>query len=201
MGVAFGIALSLVIVTGAELFTGNNLVMTAALVGRRVGWRDAGRVWGLSYVGNFAGAAILAVLFCSSGLCSGAVAEFIESASKAKMSAGFWDLFVRGILCNMLVCLAVYCALRLKEECARLIMVFWCLFAFITCGFEHSIANMTLLTVGLISGGTGAGLTLGGLAANLVPVTLGNMVGGCLLGAIYAWMPGPARSEEQPAKA
>lgn len=193
MGVSFGIALSLVIVTAADLFTGNNLVMTVGLVTRRTTLRDAGRVWGLSFIGNFVGAILLAWLFYASGLARGAVGSFTIAVSHAKMTTGFWELFARGVLCNMLVCLAVYCAFKLTSEAARLIMVFWCLFAFITCGFEHSVANMTLLTLGLLADQGGETLQLSGLAANLIPVTIGNMIGGGLLGAIYAWLPAPSK--------
>ena len=193
MGVSFGIALPLVVVTAADLFTGNNLVMTAGWVARRTTLRDAGRVWILSYIGNFIGAALLAWLFYASGLAKGAVGTFTVAVSHAKMSAGFWELLARGVLCNMLVCLAVYSAFRLKSEAARLIMVFWCLFAFITCVFEHSVANMTLLTLGLFADQGAHTLPLSGLAANLIPVTIGNMIGGGLLGAVYAWLPATAK--------
>ncbi len=92
---------------------------------------------------------------------------------------------MRGILCNILVCLAVWCAFKLKEETAKLIMIFWCLFAFITSGFEHSIANMTLLSLSLMVPHPDT-VSLAGLAANLVPVTIGNIIGGAVfIGAAY----------------
>lgn len=88
------------------------------------------------------------------------------------------ELFFKGILCNILVCLAVLAGIKLKEETARLIMVFWCLFAFITAGFEHSVANMTLLMMGIMY----KGITLNGYFYNLLFVTLGNIVGGGFIG-------------------
>jgi nitrite transporter NirC len=196
MGASFGIALSLVIVTAADLFTGNNMVMTAGWVARRTSLKDAGRVWGLSYIGNFTGGALLAWLFYASGLAKGAVGTFTIALSHSKMTAPFWELLARGVLCNILVCLAVYSVFRLKSESARLIMTFWCLFAFITCGFEHSVANMALLTLGLLAD-QGETLALSGLATNLIPVTIGNMIGGCLLGAVYAWLPATLKGASQ----
>lgn len=99
------------------------------------------------------------------------------------MAAGFLPLLSRGILCNILVCVAVWCGFKCKSEAGKLIMIFWCLFVFITAGFEHSIANMTLLTVGLLEPSTYA-VTLGGFAYNLLVVTLGNMIGGILFVAV-----------------
>ncbi|MBS4804768.1 MAG: formate/nitrite transporter family protein, partial [Clostridium sp.] len=93
------------------------------------------------------------------------------------------ELFFRGILCNMLVCLAVWCTFRCKEESSKLIMIFWCLFVFITAGFEHSVANMTLLTIGLLSP-LGHAVSVSGYAYNILIVSLGNMVGGILFIAV-----------------
>jgi len=102
------------------------------------------------------------------------------------MNAPFLELFMRGILCNTLVCLAIWCSMKLKEETAKLIMIFWCLFAFITSGFEHSVANMTLLSISLFIPHPET-VSWAGLAANLVPVTLGNIVGGMLFVGIAYW--------------
>ena len=102
-----------------------------------------------------------------------------------KMNTPFVELLIRGILCNILVCLAAWCACKLKEETAKLIMIFWCLFAFITSGFEHSVANMTLLSLSLMVPHPET-VSLAGLAANLVPVSIGNIIGGAVfVGAAY----------------
>lgn len=101
------------------------------------------------------------------------------------MATPSMELFLKGLLCNMLGCLAVWCAVKLKEETAKLIMIFWCLFAFITTGFEHSVANMTLLTTALLIPHTAA-ISISGLVHNLIWVTLGNFVGGVVfIGAAY----------------
>lgn len=192
MGVSFGIALSLVIMAGSELFTGNNFVMTVSTLERKTSWPETLKIWLYSYVGNFVGSFLVAAIFVLTGLATGGVAEFINSVASVKMNAPFMELFMRGILCNILVCLAVWCSIKMKEETAKLIMIFWCLFAFITSGFEHSVANMTLLSISLLVPHPET-VTLAGLAANLIPVSLGNMVGGILFVGVPYWYIGKAK--------
>lgn len=183
MGLSFGIALSLVVVGGAELFTGNNLVMTAGVLKKKITIADACKLWVFCYVGNWVGSILLAVIYHITGLGTGVVGEFIATASLGKMSVPFAALLMRGILCNILVCLAVWCGFKCKSDSGKLIMVFWCLFAFITTGFEHSVANMTLLTISLLEP-AGQAVSLGGYFYNLFTVTLGNMIGGILFVAV-----------------
>ncbi|WP_442602843.1 formate/nitrite transporter family protein [Paenibacillus sp. KN14-4R] len=193
MGMCFGIALSLVIMAGAELFTGNNFLMTVSTLEKKTTWRDTGRIWLYSFIGNFAGSMLIAVMFVYTGLATGSVANFIHTAASAKMNAPFFELFMRGILCNILVCLAIWCSIKLKEETAKLVMIFWCLFAFITSGFEHSVANMTLLSISLFTPHPDTVSWLG-LVNNLVPVTLGNMVGGIVFVGCAYWYIAKAKS-------
>lgn len=184
MGASFGAALSLVIFAGAELFTGNNFVMTVASLSGEVSWIDTIKVWIAAFIGNLIGSAIGACAFVFAGLATGSIGEFIAKTTLTKMTMGGSQLFVRGILCNILVCLAIWCSIKLKSEAGKLIMVFWCLFIFITSGFEHSIANMTLLIIGLLSP-QGMAITIGGFIHNIVFVTLGNLVGGIVLALCY----------------
>ena len=185
MGVAFGIALSLVLMAGADLFTGNNMIMTIGTLTKKTTWYETIHIWIFSYVGNFAGAILVAVLFFYSGLATGGTADYLTKVASVKMNTPFMELLIRGVLCNILVCLAAWCACKLKEETAKLIMIFWCLFAFITAGFEHSVANMTLLSISLMVPHPET-ISLAGLAANLVPVTIGNVIGGAVfVGAAY----------------
>lgn len=183
MGLTFGVALSLVVMAGAELFTGNNLAMVSGLLDKKVSRKDALKLWAFCWIGNLAGGMLLAGIYHLTGLCTGQVAEFMVSSAAAKMSAGPVELIARGVLCNFLVCLAVWCAGRATSDAGKLIMVFWCLFAFITTGFEHSIANMTLLTVALLQPAHEA-VTVGGFFYNLILVTLGNIIGGSLFVAL-----------------
>ena len=140
---------------------------------------EAVRLWIVCWVGNLVGSIILALLFTGAGFAEGPVGQFIAGGALAKMTLPVLPLFLRGVLCNILVCLAVWCGFRCKTESGKLIMIFWCLFAFITCGFEHSVANMTLLTISLLSP-CGTAVTLGGYFYNLLVVTLGNMTGAIL---------------------
>ncbi len=186
MGASFGVALTLVIFAGSELFTGNNLVMTLGALERAVSWGATLRVWLLSYAGNLAGSLALAAATVASGLAGAApMRDFVLKVSAAKMAAPAGELFFRGLLCNVLVTLAVWMAARAKDELAKLVLIFWCLFAFIGAGFEHSVANMTLLGMSLL-GPHDDRISWTGFVHNLVPVTLGNVVGGAVIvGAAY----------------
>jgi nitrite transporter len=188
MGASFGVALTLVIFAGSELFTGNNLVMTVGKLSRTVSSSAVGRVWTVSFIGNLAGSMLLALATAASGVLSkGAARDFVLSVVAAKMAAPLMELFFRAILCNVLVCLAVWMGMRAKDETARLILIFWCLFAFIGAGFEHSIANMTLLSLGLFLPHDPNLVTWAGFARNLIVVTAGNVVGGALFIGLPYW--------------
>ncbi|HML97096.1 MAG TPA: formate/nitrite transporter family protein [Tepidiformaceae bacterium] len=188
MGASFGAALSLVIVAGSELFTGNVMVMSVGLLRRAVSPAAVARIWLASYGGNLAGSLLLALLVAQSGVLGSAPQSgFVQSVAETKMNLPATDLFWRAVLCNWLVCLAVWCAFRTTSEAGRLIMVFWCLFAFFGAGFEHSVANMTLLGVALVMDHPET-VTWGGFVHNLVPVTLGNVVSGVVFVAGAYWM-------------
>src|SRR5215216_1376978 len=198
MGASFGVALTLVIFAGSELFTGNAMVMTVGALTGRAGWLQLANLWGWSYLGNLIGSLVLALLVAHSGALGGDPQRgFVETVAAGKMNLTFEAAFVRGILANWLVCLAVWCAMRTTNDVAKLGLIFWCLFAFISAGFEHSIANMTLLGVALFQP-HGEAVTWMGYLNNLVPVTLGNVVGGAgFVGGRY-WLSSPIR---QPAPA
>ena len=184
MGCTFSVALSLVVIAGAELFTGNNMVMTAGYLRKTVSAAEVLKLWAVCWLGNLAGSALLAVIYNATGLYSAATLEAMTTAAAAKMTAGFVPLLARGMLCNTLVCLAVWCGFRCKTESGKLIMVFWCILAFFTTGFEHSVANMTLLTLSLMNNGGNPAISMGGYWFNLVTVTIGNMLGAVLLVAL-----------------
>ena len=195
MGASFGVALSLVVMAGGELFTGNNLAMAAGMLKKKVTLADSILLWIVCWLGNLAGALVLSFLYFGTGLYADATLASITGAAAAKMTAGPVALLTRGILCNMLVCIAVWCAAKLKSEAAKLIMIFWCLLAFFTTGFEHSVANMTTLTMALLDTGGNPAITLGGYFYNLGIVTIGNMIGGILLVAVPYYMAGRKTAE------
>ena len=168
MGTSFGLALILVVFAGAELYTGHTMTMTVAMLDGRSSLRDLAAVWLTSWVGNLVGALLLAALFVAAGGGSivSAPSELLYKAAAAKMSAAALPLICRAILCNWLVCLALWMSARIASESGRMIAIAWCLFAFIASGYEHSIANMTLFGLALFSPHPDA-ITWGGAAWNL----------------------------------
>ena len=188
MGISFGIALSLVIMAGSELFTGNNMILTVGALDKKVTWKDSANIWVWSFIGNAIGSTLLGLLLSLTNASATPTGAFILKTAATKMNGDFIPLFVNGILCNLLVCLAVLCSIKMKSESGKLIMVFWCLFAFITSGFEHSVANMTIFATALFMPHPET-VSLMGVFQNMIPVTLGNFIGGALLlGASYFYM-------------
>lgn len=199
MGTSFGIALTLVVFAGSDLFTGHTMYMTQGLLTKRTGWRDLASVWVVCWLGNLAGSVLLALLFAKAG--GGTLlftkSSFLFDAATAKMTAPAGALFARAILCNWLVCLALWMSARMTSDSAKCIAIFWCLFAFIASGYEHSVANMTLLSLALI-GNHPDSVSIGGMAYNLLWVTLGNIVSGAVfMGAAYWFVSGGTRAVVQ----
>lgn len=198
MGVCFGIALTLVIFAGAELFTGNNMIFTLAHLTRRISLSALSQNWLWTWVGNLLGSVLVAVLVVKAGLFDAApFKDFVLKTSAVKMNLPLTQLFLRGILANWLVCLAIWQATKTKSDTAKLGLIFWCLFAFITSGYEHSIANMTLLSMGMLLP-HGPEVSLVGFGRNLFATTLGNIVGGAFFVAVLYWI--VSRQVTQPVK-
>ncbi|WP_370935776.1 formate/nitrite transporter family protein [Amycolatopsis sp. cg13] len=204
-GLVFGIALTAVVFAGAELSTGNMMTMVQGVLVRRRGVGAAAAVIVVSFVGNLLGSIVFAWLVHEGGVLSiggagghaGPGAALLASLVKAKAAESASALFFRGVLCNFLVCLAVWMAARTKSDGAKLALIFWCLLAFISSGFEHVVANMTTFSLGLMNGVPGA--TVGEFGRNLLFVGLGNLVGGGLLvGAAYTLL-GKRSRPERPA--
>jgi nitrite transporter NirC len=197
MGVCFGGALTIVIFAGSELFTGSNLVLTLGVFTRRATVRDLASNWIWTYVGNLAGSILLAVLVIRTGLLDAEpIRGFILNLVDKKMNLPPEQLFWRAVLANWLVCLGVWMAARIKSETARILMIWWCMFTFITSGFEHSIANMCGLALGLLLPDHGTGITLTGYWYNLGLATLGNIVGGAVFVALLYWIGSPKAREQ-----
>lgn len=196
-GGVFGVALTLVVFAGAELWTGNAMVMVHGMMRRTASVPETLAVWIGSFVGNLAGSIGFAVLVNASGVLhsgadKGKPAVFVTAVAalvkgKATLSGG--QLFFRSILCNMLVCLALWMAARTRSDAAKLVVLWWALMAFVASGFEHSVANMTLFSLAALAH---VG-TWSELARNLVWTVPGNLVGGALIvGAVYGWLGRPA---------
>ena len=176
----------MVIMIGADLFTGNNLVMTVGLLERKTTKLDLIKVWTTSWCGNFLGSILCAALYYYSGLHEGNIAAYVEKLAIYKIDNSFLELLMRGVLCNILVCLAVFCAYKLKNETAKIAVIFCCIFPFITSGFEHSVANMTLFSLAyMIDAST---VSVADIFHNLIPVTVGNAIGGALFIGYAFWV-------------
>jgi formate transporter len=189
-GLAFSLGLILVVVAGAELFTGNNLLVMA-WADRRITTAEMLRNWLIVYLANAVGAGGLALIVYLSNhgaMNGGAVALAYVKIAAAKTSLPFVEAFFKGALCNILVCLAVWLAMAGRSVADKVLAIVFPISAFVAAGFEHSVANMYLIPAGILLGGTvqygGALPGWAGLAHNLVPVTLGNVFGGSVLVAL-----------------
>ena len=193
MGVSFGIALTLVIFAGSELFTGNNMVCAFGALAKVITLKHVGLIFFWSFVGNLAGSLGLAWLVAQSGVVGQAPqSDLLLKAASLKMNLPMWELFIRGILCNWLVCLAVWTAARTTNDAAKIMLIFWCLFAFIGSGFEHSIANQSILGIALFLP-HGPEISWVGFIWNQLWVVSGNIVGGVVfMGGAY-WVTSPVR--------
>jgi len=205
-GAIFGTGLMLVVIAGAELFTGNTLIMVSVL-GKKVSIKAMLRNWFFVYLGNLIGSLFIAYMMNQSGLfasgANGLGAMTIKMASY-KVGLTFSQAFYLGIMCNWLVCLAVWMAYGAKDMSGKILAIFFPIWLFITSGFEHSIANMYYIPAGILAKSNiawaNAALALGVtpeklshlnwenfFIKNLLPVTLGNIVGGAFFVAAAYW--------------
>lgn len=206
-GALFSTGLMMVVITGVELFTGNMLIVVSCLEGKSK-WLGLLKNWFFVYLGNFIGSMIIVLFIILSGqfnFSDGLLGAFTIKAASYKVSLSFANALFMGILCNWLVCMAVWMASAAKDISGKLLAIFFPIWLFITSGFEHSVANMYYIPAGILAKNNKAwvdaaitmGITPEKLAAlnwqnffvrNLIPVTLGNIIGGAVfVGAIY-WL-------------
>ncbi|MGO1316855.1 MAG: formate/nitrite transporter family protein [Cellulomonadaceae bacterium] len=186
-GLVFGVALTLVYAAGGELVTSNMMTLTQAAYRRAIGWLAGARTMLFCFVANMLGAFTFAAMVHFTGLLERGTpaGDMLAGMLEAKGHEATSELFWRGVLCNMLVCLAIWSTVRLTSEGAKLFVIFWCLLAFITSGFEHVVANMTTFGLGLIGGMPET--SWAEFARNMTTVGLGNLVGGAIVvGLAYA---------------
>lgn len=179
-GSVFGIGLLLVMFAGADMFTGYVMYVTFGLARRTITAIDAVRLFVYVWVANLVGAAIFSAIFTGSGggVLMAAPATYFHAIITAKETSAFVPLLCRAILCNWLVCLAIWTPARLKDETAKIWAMAWCLLAFVACGFDHSVANMSAVLIGLFQP-VPIG-TLSGAVYDLAVVSLGNLLGGAI---------------------
>ncbi|HEX8803780.1 MAG TPA: formate/nitrite transporter family protein, partial [Acidimicrobiales bacterium] len=173
-GAVFGVALTLVVFAGAELFTGNAMVMLQGWWARAVRPVDVLVVWLASLVGNVVGSLLFAVVVHAGGTLQGPGRDLVATIAAAKDAAAGPQLFWRAVLCNALVCLALWMAARTRSDAAKLVVLWWALLAFVGSGFEHSVANATVFGLAALDGSIG----WGALVRNLLWTVPGNVVGG-----------------------
>ncbi|MCM1091697.1 MAG: formate/nitrite transporter family protein [Muribaculum sp.] len=192
----FPAGMAMVLIAGSELFTGNNLIIISLLEGK-IKLSHMLKNWFFVFAGNFIGAAFVAVLVVyghTPDLFDKALADKMVAAAMSRVTQSFSEAFIRGILCNILVCIAVWAAFAAKKVSGKLLMSFWPVMLFVLCGFEHSIADIYFGVAGICTaaeyGIEAAGLNWGSfLLRNLLPVTLGNIVGGAgIVGYGYWFM-------------
>jgi len=185
----FPVGLILVVMSGAELFTGNCGVITPACLAGQARWSGLLRNWSLVYLGNFVGSIFVALFlaYWTGIVDGGSLGEAVAAVAKAKVCMSFWQLLLRGIGCNWLVCLAVWIASAAEDIASKILAIWFPIMAFVALGFEHSIANMFFIPLGMFNG---ADVSIGQfLISNLLPVTIGNIIGGAgLVGVIYWWL-------------
>jgi nitrite transporter len=188
MGASFAVALTLVIFAGSDLFTGHTMYMMIGWLRRKTSLRDLAASWGMTWIGNFAGCIVLGALFVAGGggVVLSSQNHLLINVAASKMNAPALELFARGILCNWLVCLAIWTSARMTNDTAKCIAIFWCLYAFIASGFEHSIANMTIFAIALFAPHPDT-VTWAGVGWNLTWVTLGNIVSGAGIVGLGYW--------------
>ncbi|HAX17457.1 MAG TPA: formate transporter FocA [Actinobacteria bacterium] len=204
-GICFSIGLILVVVAGAELFTGNAMIIMA-FASRIVTWKQLLRNWSVSYVGNFIGS--LSVVFLMFLTNQWKTKEFMLGAKAVQIAAtktnlGFVEAFASAILCNALVCLAVWMCFSARTVISKIAAIIFPITAFVASGFEHSIANMFFIPMGMIlKNNPGvldalskmspdldiSRLSMAGLFGNLLPVTLGNIIGGSIMVGLIYWI-------------
>lgn len=188
-GLVFSLGLILVIVAGAELFTGNNLIVMA-WASRRISWKQVLRNWLIVYAGNFVGAVLVYFAGFANG-DGGAVGDTMLKIAVAKCNITWPQAIAAGIGCNVLVCLAVWLCMSCRTVADKVLAIVFPITAFVATGMEHCVANMYFVPVAMMvkaERGTGEAIdSISFLANNLLPVTIGNVVGGAFLVGLVYW--------------
>ncbi len=191
--------LAMVILAGSELFTGNCLLIMPLLQGRIKG-TDLVKNLAIVYLGNLVGAVLVSAITVFSGAFD-SISQTVIATATAKANLQFFPAFLKGVACNVLVCLAVWMGFSAETAGGKILAIFFPILIFVVAGFEHSVANMFYLPAGFFSvlkSGTDANtLTVGGaLINNLLPVTLGNIVGGMAIGIVYKFVYLPKKNQD-----
>ena len=190
----FGVGLTMIVFTNTELFTSNSMYLTVSSREGRTTWKQTVLLWTACYFGNLAGAILVATLLLGAGSLQLPADHALFTGALHKAHQAGSVIFIKGILANWIVCLAVRIALRCQDEVAKILVLIFVVFIFVYLGFEHSIANMGTFSMAILGGGT---LTFAEALHNLLYSTTGNVVGGVLLVGLPFTYLNPAEREEQ----
>lgn len=195
--ITFGAAIILIAYGGGDLFTGNTFYFSYAALRGKMQWLDVIKLWIVSYIGNILGAIAFAVLIYTTGLYADpTVNSFLLSVVVKKMHTSTSELFFRAILCNWLVCLAFFLPMSFKNDFSKLFTMMLFVFCFFISGYEHSIANMCTFAIALVLNHPGT-ISFYGVVHNLVPVTIGNLIGGgVFMGYMYYYVNKPFMEDD-----
>jgi len=193
-GCIFPLGLIMVLICGSELFTGDCLIIIGCLE-KKISFLKLLRNWGLVLLGNCIGALIFSLILVYShtpDLFNGELAKYMVSIANTKCGLSFTDTFLRGILCNLLVCLAVWGAGAAKDVTGKVLFAFWPVMAFVICGFEHCVANFYYIFAGMFTkieyGIVAENISFANFIKNIIPATLGNIVGGAIFVGFMYWL-------------
>lgn len=198
MGCFFGITLTLIIFAGAELFSGHTMFMTFGFLYRKLTAAQVVVDWTVCWSGNLVGAMLLGVLFAAGG-GGGWIDDptaLVHQIAAAKVEGSITELVARAVICNWLICLAIWMTSRTESDTAKCILIFWCLFAFVAAGYEHGVANMTVFTISVL-GAHADSVTVTSAWYNLIWVSFGNIIGGAGFIGVAYWLTGTDEAKEE----
>ena len=178
----FGIGLVAIVYLGAELFTGNCFVTIMPVLKGELKIKDIVPMWLMCYLGNMVGISLICFLFIKSGAQKSVMIPYLQTVMTSKLQFNVFELFIKGILCNFIVCIAAYSGIKIKDETARLIVIMVFVMVFVLPGFEHCVANAGIFTMGLTQLGNTINWSM--LPLHMLISTLGNIVGGSVLLAV-----------------
>lgn len=193
----FGTAIILIYFGGGDLFTGNTFYFTTASIQKKIPWLETLKFWGFSWIGNLLGAFLFAFIIWGTGIFKSAeISSFLMHVVEAKMHAPTLELLFRGILCNWLVCLAFFIPMTIQGDGAKIATMLLFVFGFFISGYEHSIANMSSFAVALVNPHP-MQITIEGFLHNMIPVTIGNLIGGGLfMGVVYSYFNRASKNQD-----
>ena len=186
LGATFTLSFTMITFAGAELFTGNVLVMTMAVLEKRLRLSQGLGLLAFCYIANIFGAVFMGLIISQTGVMAGQTGDMIVSLAEGKASLSLAHGFFRGIMCNTMVCLGTWCVLKLKSETAKLIILFWAVLGFVALGYEHSIANAGIFTMAALVESLPY-VDFQGILLNMLSVTVGNITGGSVFVAFVYW--------------